>query len=68
MKPFYVVCAEMLYAGQLFPHNSKKETTRHHNKLKKGDITARTPNNTPTFHFNRRGTWIQTISVQNPKY
>jgi hypothetical protein len=25
-------------------------------------------NNTPVFHFNRRGTWTQTISVQDPKY
>jgi hypothetical protein len=46
-------------------------TTQKHNKIQRGASLQgplKTPNNTPTFCFNRRETRTQTISVEVLKY
>jgi hypothetical protein len=60
---FFFFCYEVLRKQQNIT------TIQNHNKLKKRGTSLRgplrTPDDTPTFHFNRRGTGTQTLWVQD---
>jgi hypothetical protein len=63
----YVECLKMQLNGNKTSQQYRTVTSK-----KKGGTSLRgpqrTPNNTPVFCFNRKGTMIQTILVQDLKY